>query len=150
MKQILLLSIMLLVVACETTSTDYIETDKIQLLFYDGDGALDDKEKIIGFPEQVRLSIRMDIGQITQVVVRDVSSDIKCNRDGVLPSPSTLASFILDPKANIKTIDFRIRLPCAAYSREFYVMVKVKALGGNYFMRKRLPAIIDRRPGEGP
>jgi len=141
MKRVILVSLLLFASACHSAETDDVETDKIQLLFY-SDGRLDDKEKIIDHPTLVPLSIRMDIEQITQVEVRDVSSDSVCKNEGVLPSPSILASFTLNPNANIKKIDFRIQLPCAAYHREFYIMVKVKSLGGNYFMRKRLPAII--------
>lgn len=148
MNRIILVSLLLLASACHSVDSDYVETDKIQLLYLGDDPAnFDDKEKIIGNPSVVQLSIQMDIEQVTQVELSDVSSARTCKTEDVLPSPSTLAVFNLDPKANIKKIDFRIKLPCAAYYRELYVMVKVKSLGGNYVMRKKLPVII-RFPGE--
>ncbi len=154
MKQIMLISL-LFIVACAGINADDVQTDKIQLLFGDydykrlHDGAIDDKEKIILDPFNVTLAIRMDIEKVTQVEVRDISSDMKCRHDEIPPSPSTIASFTLNPKANIKIIDIRIQLPCAAYRREFYVMVKVKSEVGNYVMKKKLPAIISNPFGDG-
>ncbi len=148
MKQLILVSLLLFAAACHNANPGYVETDKIQLLFSDSQGNFDDKEKIIMNPTTVQLSVQMDIEKVTQVEVNDVSSDEVCKRDEVLSSPSTIASFTLNPNANIKKIDFRIRLPCAAYRRNFYVMIKVKSLGGNYVMRKKLPALIDVR-GDG-
>ncbi len=148
MNRIILVSLLLFAAACHSVDSDYVETDKIQLLYRgDGEGNIDDKEKIILNPSTVPLSIQMDIEQVTQVELSDVSSAMVCKTEGVLPSPSTLAVFTFDPKANIKKIDFRIRLPCAAYHRKFDVMIKVKSLVGNYVMRKKLPVII-RFPGE--
>ena len=149
MQRILLVSMMLLVSACFAADTDYVATDKIQLRFHSDMGEIGDKQKILADPAQVRLSINMDIDQITQVEIQDVSSDkLTCRGAYRLLSPSTLASFNLDPKANIKKIDFRIKLPCAAYSREFYIQVKVKSLSGNYVMKMRFPGLI-HIPGDG-
>jgi len=146
MKHILLVSLLVLLAACAGLGTEYIETDKIKVFFYDGgNGRLDDKAKIILTPERVRFSVRMAINHIKQVEVFDASPQVKCNRDEVLPSPSKLVSFKLAPEANIRTIEFHLRLPCAAYHRKFYIMVKVKALGGNYFMKKKLPILVDTR-----
>ena len=128
MKQILFLVLLLLNPACSSANSDYVATDKIQLHFHGDTGELGDKNNILTDPAQVRLSIHMDFEQITQVEVRDVSADKPCRGEFLFPpplSPSTLASFSLDPKANIKKIDFRIKLPCAVYSREFYIQVKV-------------------------
>ncbi len=149
MNRIILASLLLFASACHSMDSDYVETDKIQLLYLGDDPAnFDDKEKIIGNPAVVPLSIQMDIEQVRQVELSDVSSARACKTEDVLPSPSTLAVFTFDPKANIKRIDFRMKLPCAAYYRKFYVMIKVKSLGGNYVMRKKFPVIILR--GEGP
>ena len=168
MKKILFFALLLLNSACFSADSNYLATDKIQVLFYDGgNGELDDQQKVIGYPERVRLSVRMNIKQITRVEVSDVSSpdndprntppldvyrkswsDYVCH-DHILKSPSTLASFTLNPKANIKKIEFHIRLPCAAYRHEFYIQVKVTSLGGNYVMKKKLPMLIDRRGSEG-
>ncbi len=147
MNRIILVSLLLFAAACHNVNPGYAETDKIQLLFGNPSEIFDDKEKIIEIPSIVKLSIQMDIEQVTQVELSDVSSAMVCKTEGVLPSPSTLAVFTFDPKANIKKIDFRIRLPCAAYHRKFDVMIKVKSLVGNYVMRKKLPVII-RFPGE--
>ncbi len=148
MNRITLAFLLLFAAACHNANPGYVETDKIQLLYLGDDPEnFDDKEKLIANPSVVNVSIQMDIEQVTQVELSDVSSAMVCKTDGVLPSPSTLAVFNLDPKANIKKIDFRIKLPCAAYYRELYVMIKVKSLGGNYVMRKKLPVII-RFPGE--
>ncbi len=144
MNRTILVSFLLFASACHSTDSGYLETDKIQLLFGDPSETFDDKEKIIAFPSIVQLSIQMDIEQVTQVELSDVSSARACKTEDVLPSPSTLAVFTFDPKANIKKIDFRMKLPCAAYFREFYVMIKVKSLGGNYVMRKKFPVIISR------
>ena len=148
MKQIIVLIMLLWIPACFSADSDYVVTDKIQLLFYGGDGELDDKQKLIFSPEQVKLSVRMDIEQITQVEVLDVSSDKQtCLSGEKLLSPSTLASFSFNPKANIKNIDFHIKLPCAAHGNKFYVEIKIKSLGeGKYVMKKRFPGVI--RTGE--
>jgi hypothetical protein len=136
---------MLFASACHGADSGYTETDKIQLLFYGGIGEVDDKEKIMSSPQQVLLSIKMDIEKVTHVELNDISADDSCHFDGILPSPSTMASFTFNPKANIKQVDFRIKLPCAAYSGQLYVMVKVTSLEGHYFMKKKLPALIDVR-----
>ena len=157
MKRISFISIILLMVACAADKADFVESDKIHVLFGDAEyarvhaGALDDKEKIISDPFNMIFSIHMDIEKVTQVEVSDVSSSNHvCSDDEAPKSPSFIASFTLNPKANIKNIDFRyIRLPCAAYRREFYVMVKVNSLEGKYFMKKNLSTLIDLR-GEGP
>ena len=149
MKHILLLALLSWISACLSADSDYVATDKIQLRFHGDMGEIDDKQKMLADPAQVRLSINMDIDQITQVEIQDVSSDkLTCRGAYRLLSPSTLASFNLDPKANIKKIDFRIKLPCAAYSREFYIQVKVKSLSGNYVMKMRFPGLIDHRGDE--
>ena len=148
MNRIILVSLLLFAAACHSAESGYVETDKIQLLYRGDDPAtFDDKEKIIMNPSTVQMSIQMDIKQVTQVELSDVSSARVCKTEDVLPSPSTLAVFTFDPKANIKKIVFRMKLPCAAYYSELYVMIKVKSLGGNYVMRKKLPVII-RFPGE--
>ena len=149
MKKIFLLTVLSWISACLSADSDYVATDKIQLRFHGDMGEIDDKQKMLADPAQVRLSIHMDIDQITQVEIQDVSSDMPpCRGGDRLPSPSTLASFNLDPKANMKKIDFRIKLPCAAYYNKFYIQVKVKALGGNYVMKMRFPALI-YSPGGG-
>ena len=147
MQRILLIAMLLLVSACFAADTDYVTTDKIHLLLYnEATHKYDQKQNVILNDEVVPLSLRMDIDQISQVEVRDVSSDkfICSPRYHFIPlsSPSTIASFTLNPKANIKKIDLRIKLPCAAHYREFYVEVKVKASGGNYIMKKKLPIFI--------
>lgn len=156
MKRIIFISIILSIVACANDNADFVESDKIHLLFGDAEyarvhaGTLDDKEKIISDPFNMIFSIHMDIEKVTQVEVSDVSSNNHvCSDDEAPLSPASIASFTLNPKANIKKIDFRyIRLPCAAYQHEFYVMVKVKSLDGNYFMKKKLATLIDVR-GDG-
>ena len=110
MKQILFFVLLLLNPACFSADSDYMATDKIQLFFYDENGKLSDTERLIFNPEQVRLSLRMDIEQITQAKVRDVSSDKRTCR-GIylfppLSSPSAIASFSLDPKANMKKSNY--------------------------------------------
>lgn len=124
-----------------------METDKIQLLFT-GDLRTDsseltkteDNEIIIEHPWLIQLSIKMDIENITKVEFSDVSSpDNSCNIE-IPESPSTIASFTISPKANIKNIDFRIGLPCAAYRQKFYYLIKVESLNGNFFTKKKFPA----------
>jgi hypothetical protein len=128
-----------------------VESDKIHLLYQEAEiGALlDENEKIIETPVLVQLSIRMDIEKVTQVELSDVSSDEICNYGDIPSSPSKIASFTSDPKANIKKIDFRIRLPCAAYRQKFYYLIKVKSLEGNYFIRKRFPGKVIWNAGSG-
>ena len=149
MQRIFLTSLLLLVSACFAADIDYVSTDKIHLLLHNEEtGEYDVKQNIISNAEQVPLSLRMDISNITHVEVRDVSSKNICERNNVPNSPSTIASFKLDPKLNIKKIDFRIKLPCAAYDREFYIQVKVRSPGGKYVMKMKVPTIISI-PGDG-
>ena len=139
--------------ACFAADTNYVTTDKIHLLLYDdGSGKYDAEQKIVFNTQQVPMIFQMDIDKITHVEVKDVSSKKHLCRGNYffppLSSPSTIASFTLDPKANIKKINFRIKLPCAAYERDFYIEIKVTSLGGNYIMRKKVPIIISI-PGDG-
>ncbi len=148
MNRIILVSVLLFATACHNANPGYVETDKIQLLFY-SDGRLDDKEKVIDHPTLVPLSIHMDIEKVTHVEFSDVSPDEICNYSQALPSPSKMASFTFDPKANIKKIDFRIRLPCAAYDEGFYYLIKVKSLEGNYVMRRKFLGKVIWNAGSG-
>lgn len=147
MKRIILISLLLFASACHSADSDYMETDKIHLVYREG-GTLDENPNIIETPMLVPLSIRMEIDKVTQVELSDVSPAVRECLDWIPPSPSTIASFTLNPKANIKKIDFRIQLPCAAYRQEFYYTIKVKSLGGNYFIRKKFPAKVIYNFGE--
>ncbi len=150
MNRLIFISLLLCVSTCHSVDSGYVESDKIHLLFEEaGTGALDENEKIIETPVLVPLSIRMDIEKVTQVEFSDVSSDEICDFGDIPSSPSKIASFTFDPKANIKKIDFRIRLPCAAYRQKFYYLIKVKSLGGNYFIRKKFPGKVIWNAGSG-
>ncbi|MBI3562012.1 MAG: hypothetical protein HY080_09900 [Gammaproteobacteria bacterium] len=160
MKPCFLVFLTVLVAACQSANSEYVETDKIHLLFGDyeytrsNNGAIDDKEKIIYLPEDVRLSIQMDIDHVTWVEMSDVSEeDHTCIGWGYSwanhyshASPSTIVSFTLNPTANIKKIDFDMPLPCAAFHQKFYYLIKVKSLEGNYFVRKKFPAKVFYHP----
>ncbi|MBI3562949.1 MAG: hypothetical protein HY080_14660 [Gammaproteobacteria bacterium] len=155
MKALLLAGLMLFVTACQGAESDYVETDKIHLLFGDYEyirshnETIDDKEKIIVDPDLLRFSIQMDIKHITWVEFSDVSAeDHTCIGRGYSwvnhynhASPSTIVSFTLNPMAGIQKIDFRMALPCAVFNKAFYYLIKVKSLEGNYFVRKKFPGI---------
>ncbi|MBI3560462.1 MAG: hypothetical protein HY080_01905 [Gammaproteobacteria bacterium] len=155
MKPIIFVSFLWWVTACQGAEPDYVETDKIHLLFGDanksikGNWVLDEKEKIISFPELLRFSIQMDIKHITWVEFSDVSAEDHSCMTWDFPvyplfraSPSTIVSFTLNPTAGIQKIDFRMPLPCAAFHQKFYYLIKVKSLEGNYFVRKKFPGIV--------
>ncbi|MBI3561441.1 MAG: hypothetical protein HY080_06955 [Gammaproteobacteria bacterium] len=153
MKTILLTGLILFVAACQSTESDYVETDKVHLLFSDRN-IMDGNEKLIELPESVQMSIRMDIDHVTWVEMSDISTeDHTCItwRSSWYPpfraSPSTIVSFKLNPAANIKKIDFRMALPCAAFHQKFYYLIKVKSLEGNYFVRKKFPGKVFYNPG---
>ncbi len=169
MKVILLAGLMLCMTACQSTESDYVETDKIHLLFTDGNDTycdkdnrcrsawtLEDKEKTIESPELLLFSIQMDIKHITWVEFSDVSAEDHSCMTWDFPvyplfraSPSTIVSFTLNPTAGIQKIDFRMPLPCAAFHQKFYYLIKVKSLEGNYFVRKKFPGKVIYNPGSG-
>lgn len=161
MDQIILASLLLFAAACHNVNPGYVETDKIHLLFGDGSESirgnwvLDEKEKIIESPRLLRFSIRMDIKNVTWIEFSDVSAeDNTCIGWGYSwenhynhASPYTIVTFTLNPTANINKIDFRMALPCAAFHQNFYYLIKVKSLEGNYFIRKKFPGKVIWHPG---
>ncbi|MBI3560460.1 MAG: hypothetical protein HY080_01895 [Gammaproteobacteria bacterium] len=146
MKAILFVGLILFVTACHGAESDYVETDKIQLQF-NYDVLSDENEKIIEDADHVRFYFRFDIPHITWIEISDVSADYReCaqwriySHTSFRNSPSTIVSFTTNPDANVREIDFDMPLPCAAFHQAFYYLVKVKSLGGNYFVRKKFPA----------
>lgn len=126
-------------VGCAFAEPKYIETDKIHIFF----GEDNNTSRIVAEDYAVSpIYLNIDIENVSYIEVADVSSNsLRCTED-ILKSPSELASFSLNPKQALKKITFRIRLPCASYHNEFYIMVKVRSQGGNYFLRKKVPVLI--------
>ena len=149
MKRILLVSLLVLASGSYAAYSGYVETDKIHLLVYGEDKKLHEEE-ILGYNPHVQVVIKIDLEDVTQVELNDVS-DIATCYDRAPFSPSTIATYTLNPKAKIKNIVVRFQYPCAAYRQAFYYAVKVKTLQGNYFIRKKFPVkLLNRIGGDGP
>jgi hypothetical protein len=148
MKHLVLVFLLMLASESYAAYSGYVETDKIHLLVY-GDDKEAHEEEILGYNPHVQVVIKIDLENVTQVEFNDVSDLATCY-DRAPFSPSTIATYTLDPKVKIKNIVVRFQYPCAAYRQAFYYAVKVKTLQGNYFIRKKFPVkLLNRLGGDG-
>ncbi len=149
MEHLLLISLLVLASGSYAAYSGYVETDKIHLLVYGDDKALHEEE-ILDYDPHVQVVIKIDLEDVTQIEFNDVSDLATCYNRAPF-SPSTIATYTLNPKIKIKNIVVRFLYPCAAYRQAFYYAVKVKTLQGNYFIRKKFPVkLLNRIDGDGP
>ena len=128
--------------------TEYLKTDKIRLYFGEknnqGDFVVEDSNYF-------KIFIYTDIDGVSKIELSDVSArTLKCTND-IIPSPSRLASFDINPSVNLKQVELNVRLPCAVYHGKWDVVVKIRSTNGNFYIKKRLPVrISNESPGYYP
>lgn len=141
----LLFLVLFFLSACTMNQSDFIESNKIKLFF----GEENNTQKIVAenvniFP----LYIHIDIDNLSELEVLDVSpKNLKCTSD-IIASPSRIALFTTNPGKRLRYIAFRIKLPCATYHKQLILEIRAKSASGNYFIRKNLPVLITQEsPG---
>lgn len=103
---------------------------------------------VVENPNYVGLYIQTQYKQVTKIEVNDISSKhYRCTPD-IVPSPSNLARFNVNPAVALKRLAFRIKLPCAAYHNDFKVRVTVTTTTGTHELSRTLPiSITHESPG---
>lgn len=145
-KLLVLTASVFLLAACN--SSQHTKTDRIHIFYSAGGGPLTETFKHISDPWNIRLSIRTDIKGISRISIADDAKEkMICKTERVLSSPMHIATFKLNQDKEINRIEFRIKLPCSAWTNRLYLKIKIDSKEGNFYIRKHLPLQI--RTGDG-
>ncbi len=143
MKHAFLVSLLLVVTAAGGENFSEVETDKVHFSYQSDHVSYNDNEvAFIETPQVIEATIKWELENVTNVEFDDVSTGKYYCVDQVPKSPSKIMSYTFDPKAKIKHITFRIRLPCAAYHKDFQYLIKIKTPQRDFFMRKKFRGVI--------
>jgi hypothetical protein len=103
---------------------------------------------VIENPNYVGLFITPGHEEVTRIIVRDVSPGSHHCAGNILPSPSLIADYKVNPDAGLSRLDMRIKLPCAAYHNDFTVSVQVDTTARSYRHEEKIQVTIPREsPG---